>query len=522
MLKLMIVDDEPVIRNGLRDGFDWASMGYEVCAVAADGLDAVPLLEAHHPDVVITDIAMNRMDGLELLRYIKEHGLSAKTVVLSGFDNFEYAQKAIQFGAVNYLLKPLEDSEVYRLFQELRATILQEQSKQEKYQTLEKVVELSQQDIIEKGILDFLTGSDQDADQVLFILKHYCGQFDALHSFLAVVDCDDREEFAKLTGYLQRETASNNTRLCLQNGQEQLLVFGENREPRTALEQLLSSYGGREHLRCIYSECPKPFPELREVYQQPVLQPEHRFYLDYGSLYPVQLSGRPAGGQTEAESRDVAELLDALVADGKEQECRIILHRYFRQFSLCHTSPDVVRIKLSEVYQKLAELLKNRHSFVSVRPFEEIYLKFQRCSSYSQLTAAAYEALLELTESYSQNKNLSVAAEIQQYIREHYAERLSLTTLSEHFYLNPSYLSSLFCQKTGKTISNYIKDVRMEQAKKLLLDSKLSISEIAERVGYQNYRYFCKLFKSEFHQPPLSFRINQPAGRAEERKEERV
>nr|NIP41411.1 response regulator [candidate division Zixibacteria bacterium]NIW43692.1 response regulator [Gammaproteobacteria bacterium]NIR62732.1 response regulator [candidate division Zixibacteria bacterium]NIS44803.1 response regulator [candidate division Zixibacteria bacterium]NIT52235.1 response regulator [candidate division Zixibacteria bacterium] len=139
--KVFLVEDEIITREGIRDNVDWGAAGFEFCGEAADGEIALPLIEETQPDVLITDIKMPFMDGLQLSKIVREHMPWIKIIILSGHDEFNYAQSAVKLGVTDYLLKPISAQDLRTVLKKLTTTLDREKQQREKLKTLETRVE---------------------------------------------------------------------------------------------------------------------------------------------------------------------------------------------------------------------------------------------------------------------------------------------------------------------------------------------------------------------------------------------
>ena len=169
MYNLLIVEDDPVILNRLQNSFDWKTLGYTVCGTASDGQSAMQLIPALLPDVVLTDVEMPVMSGLELARQINQVSYPIKIVFLSAYDDFRYAREAFRLGAVDYLLKPLRQEEVTKLF----LKIAEELKKDRQAFTSQQIMQISKKDGFRQVIFNFLLGRPCDLNHICFLLHHF-------------------------------------------------------------------------------------------------------------------------------------------------------------------------------------------------------------------------------------------------------------------------------------------------------------------------------------------------------------
>lgn len=499
MLTLLIVDDESVIREGLCKSFNWSAWGYTVCGTASNGIEALRLADQLHPDVILTDIEMPDMSGTALLSALKKQRFSGKTVVLSGYDRFEYAKEALRCGAKDYLLKPIDESELYTLFSNLRETILSEQRQASELQRA-RLIAGAVGDRPEARALQlyFSTGNPPLAELELITGK--LSPYLCLASLESLLPCQSLADALSAAGVT-----------VLSEGEQTLLFLSRPQPDAPAfLQQLLSSLSGE--FRCVVSEYAADLPALRARYPSFLARRAGDFYYDFGGVYAEQAPVSPCDPESAGELDEAGERLFLLIRAKKESEAGILCHRLFHTLRKLRPSRGIVTVKCCEIYNKTASLLSNRYSRLTFRSSEEVYQRLSEQRSlrlFESAFCALISELIDAVKSFSNNRSALIDS-IRQFIVSHYAEKLSLDQLSGEFYLNPSYLSALFKEETGETLSCFIRQVRLEQAKALLTQRnlRLSIEAISKAVGYQNYRHFCAVFKEDTGQSPAQFRIH--------------
>ena len=446
MFHVLLVDDEPSVTDALQRSINWESLELEVAAVAQSGAQALTCIAGGPIDIVITDIRMANMDGLSLCQQIARMDRHIQTIIISGFAEFSYAQKALSYGALAYCLKPLEYDELRRHLQ--RAV-----------HRLKKLSHMPDHD----DLLDALQNADsRELDSALACF--------GLHAdiYYAAV-CTGKAPFPlpaghqgihlrlgyRQDGYIAaRPFPAESIHRYLEDPQSQGLSFTEQGCPVDGLAQTIKDLGNASFQFFVEPER-KLFPRHQEDRAAPLLREIAR-----------------------AAARGDAAHTDSLLAD---------LH-----------GPAGRLFTLRSVW-RLYTILASSDAFGAVFSADDIYspeqlvFQFQR---FSVLLALLQERVRAGTPAPSAAALTNAGfLRMIRYIDTHYDRSLSLGDLAREMNLNPNYLSQVFKKETGKTFLKYVTDLRIEKAKMMLDSGSYSISEIASALGFNDYFYFLKTFK---------------------------
>jgi two-component system response regulator YesN len=528
MYSLLIVDDERWVRQGLRFTIDWQAEGVEVLGEAEDGEEALKFIQTQTPDIIITDIKMPRMDGLALIETVKKHNLPSKIIIISGYSDFSSAQKAIRYGASDYVLKPIEETLVLEVVRKCIAQIKRENEEQQQIIQMSECIRdclpLARQQYIETLLTtvsalnnDWITLWDRlDIQLNPNRLKVICVQvYDwgskAVKSneqyLLRYALANIAEEIGKSIG---------KTMICpldLHEDMDLVILhspFHENDEgTECGMESLI-----RACRRYLGIEINIGISRISEVtnlhasYQEAVNAGAYAFYDGYGKIYDagrmeqpyslqVQEYKGPNGWDTRFAhalklSKDtvLAELIDELIS----------------HLQLCRSkySPHQLHSGLTALFGEIEKKLESSHS--SEQASGKI-LSIPYCT-LSELKGELLKVIREYQHAVQntfgiRKRFIELAI---RYMEEHYTEAITMISVAEHLYLNPSYFSKIFHEETGETFSKYVIRLRMEKTKNLLKDSTLKIYEVAQQVGYQDFRHFVKLFKDQEGITPTQYR----------------
>ena len=524
----LIVDDEPVIREGMRDHIPWEDLGFRFLAACGNGNEALEALEKTPADVVMTDICMPFMDGLALARHIREQFPATKIILLTGYDEFDYAHQALKLGVHDYLLKPITPSSLREMLRSLREKLDEERKRFKDEQFLRKQLEESLP-LLKERILNRLLSPEPDSSDIEAHIRflnlpipvtgvQYSVSVietitngsteSAVMNHLSVVSAV-REILQPTTSWIDFRNVRN---------QSVLLFWGTNtkglyRETLWAaelLERRLSSYiHGTVHIG-IGNPVPalvqvhQSYKEAMEALQLSILQ-GHRRVLPYreimGNNY-LEKSSVPHWGR---------EICKALIL-GEEKNLLQTLERmkeYFR--SSVHRVEEYhlsVTFTLAYLLQSAEELQIPILDFFSEgsNPFLEV----QDCRTLEEMEAwflRFSHKIAQYLRSQQEDFSLQKVREAELFIQEHYPDSdLNIGQLCKELSISTSYFSVIFKKHTGKTFLEYLTEKRMEKAKELLRTTHLKTYEVAEKVGYQDPHYFSLLFRKTVGLTPTAYR----------------
>ncbi|WP_171656005.1 response regulator [Paenibacillus foliorum] len=534
MIRLLLVDDEPVILEDLAL-FINKTADFEHVYTAASGQEAVELIEQFPIDIVVTDIRMPGMSGLEFCEYVKQKQMDIECILLSGYAEFEYAQQALKTNAAAYLLKPVKKDE---LLQTILQTVEVLKQKREAAVSNKKAHETLRSHLVHLQaslLLDLLKGKKLTPEKLTEEMERLNIPF-AVGDWAAIMllrienrflEYDERSislfEFAVVN--ITEEVLNDHFEVWACKDDSQYLAFlikMKNSDltdaPRKkVLEQLIPQL---QHYITIYLQGKisvivsdfEAFPVcLAELYQKALLLfrrlpgSEQELFLRLWDQ-PPQTPLRPL--QRLHEPPTILQLIET----GRWQDAHERLDYIFEELS--SNGMDTGEY-LSEVFFALS----NAYTYVihmnglqMADVVEEPYMTGNNVATFrtvKQLHGWAMQVLERIKERVADGSKVtrgSFVLQIHQYIERHLSEDVTLQAISEHVHLHPAYLSVTYKQETGENLSEYIYRYRMEKAAYLLRNSKAKIYEIAAQLGYQYTPYFTKLFKSYYDVSPQEYR----------------
>ena len=523
LLKLVIVDDEPILLQGLIKTYDWAGMGFEVVGHAQSGEQAIEVIKKEKPHVVLTDIRMKQISGLMVMEEIQKTEPDTIFIVLSAYRDFDYAQQACDLGAYAYLLKPIEEEKLEDTMKGAYRTCIEKLESEEKFESWENLVRRDSTSFLQVVVQKYLQDkiSYEKMKEVFSILKDVIAEGDR---FITV--CVDLDLTYKITDPLNYEASrlvmAETLETCFNERyfywhfekEEKCHIFliktQENatvRELKKILEevkqeqkiQMVASiskpYKGAEGIRKSYEEALQLF--------QPICDGDREAF-----VIPAEHEEKPKKNDCEdAELAIVSavrknafkELKQAFVGfiytlpHEEELQCRYI-HKVMLQSEMM----------LNDTYG-MTEDLQNQ--------FRNYYANMENLTAaqavdvcYKILGAAICERekYAENSENKSTKEYMNVALT---YIDEHLQEEeLSIVQVATQIYLNPVYFGRVFKNTVHMTFKKYLLQCRMEKAKRLIQDGCESIGTVCEQVGISNASYFSHLFKEYTGKLPSEYK----------------
>lgn len=532
MLKVFLVEDESVIRDGLRDNIPWQQYGFQFVGEAADGEMALPLIRKTRPDVLITDIKMPFMDGLSLSRIVSKEFPKTKIVIISGYDDFEYARQAIEVGGDQFLLKPITRLMLKKTLLEMKEKIEQEEDKNDyqiQYQAEMHVYEqFSRRRFMEKVLTGELTVKEiyEEASKLSLEITAPC--YNLLLFYLQEKNPDLSGEgmddfmrkqdevlhyFLRHPEYLLFRWNASSYGVLIRSETSQI---GELTEK--GLGHIRDFCIGQEHLEW-YVAVGNPVERLSllpECYRQVNHYFAYRFMMpDLHVLSKITLEDYVnSQDEQNIDSVDPSTMAQEVIRDflehGNESEIHDFVESYLQSIS------RALKSRMFRAYVVLNIRFTMIAYVESLGASKEEYMK--KIGDYAQEMniepdeVPAYfvnmlQAAFEIREQASSSQNRKLISRAIAYIDENYMhDSLSLNTVAAEAEVSANYLSAVFSQSMKKTFVEYVTEKRMEKAKKLLKSTSLSSGEIAARTGYKDSHYFSFVFKKTQGMSPREYR----------------
>lgn len=542
MLKIFLAEDEVVVRETIKRMIPWEELGFELVGEAADGEMALPLLIRQQPDLLITDIKMPFMDGLTLARLAKKEIPGLKVVILSGYDDFNYAKQAIGIGVEDYLLKPITKNALIERLSEIRSRYEHEKTQKEYYEKFHREMQAYEKNS-SRDFFEALVGGSMDMMEVYKRAEKLGLDIvaEAYNVLIFTMNCD--EDFSgQKEGYFSQEAESLELLEGFFAGHTSALLFRSNifsygvlikghretiqENTRACVEEIKKILnrkdGGREWFLAVgrpverLSQIQKSYHTASRAFSQRYLYDENVLFYDEMETMEQRGNATDAEDNAYLQKVDVNALnpaiLQKFLSNGLQEETENFVKDYFYAIgqepmeSLVFRNYVILNVRFS-VLSFLKGLGCNTDE-IEPEDTEEVLTE----SGKSMESAIAYaenviSRAITLRDQNSGNKNRSILKTAVDFIDSHYMEEdISLNTVANVANVSSNHFSALFSQNMGQTFIEYLTTLRMNKAKELLRCTGMRSSEIAGEIGYKDAHYFSYLFKKTQGMTPSDYR----------------
>lgn len=535
-IKVFLVEDEMVIRRGIKNSIDWEKEGYIFCGEASDGELAYPMIIKEKPDILITDIRMPFMDGLELCKLVKKELPNIKILILSGYDEFDYAKEAIRLGVTEYLLKPISSGKLLEALNGVSESIRREKEDKDlvrKYmEEMRENTEHEKQKFFEQMIAGNLSMADALETGKKYEMNLSAGMYNLL-LFRFTLGKENRKS-GELLGEAEYAIEKLTERLEyvfeFQRGVEDwaFLLMADNEEQMSErvkelskdLEEIMKNYSTIAYFGGIGQPVAR-LRELEESFREAERALAARFTMELNRIISVEdirmaqnvdtlddieitSFGEIEKTRTMLEKflnngteDEIDEFVDVYINELPEENLKSVLMRqyiimdaYIVMMSFCEKIEGI-----EGEMQAQSEELKN--SMKTIQTLEEI-------KNYIRMLL---KKIIGVRDTISGRRYSDIIEIAKDQIRKTYmSDEISLNTIAAEVGMSPSYFSSIFSKEMGKTFVEYLTEIRMDRAKELLMCSSMKTSEIGYEVGYKDPHYFSYIFKKTQNCTPKEFR----------------
>lgn len=542
MLKIFLAEDEVVVRETIKRMIPWEELGFELVGEAADGEMALPLLIRQQPDLLITDIKMPFMDGLTLARLAKKEIPGLKVVILSGYDDFNYAKQAIGIGVEDYLLKPITKNALIERLSEIRSRYEHEKTQKEYYEKFQREMQAYEKNS-SRDFFEALVGGSMDMMEVYKRAEKLGLDIvaEAYNVLIFTMNCDEdfsgqRDEYSSWEaeslellenffaghssamlfrsnifsyGVLlkgQRETIEENTRACVDE-----------------IRKILSRQDGRREWFLAVGQSVERLSQIQKSYHTASRAFSQRYLYDENILYYDEMETMEhPGGQAETEDNAYLQKVDVnalnpailqkFLSNGLQEETENFVKEYFYAIgqepmeSLVFRNYVILNVRFS-VISFIKGLGCDTNEMESADTEEVLAESGKNMESAIAYAKKMISQAIEIRDQNSGNKNRSILKTAVDFIDSHYMdEEISLNTVANVANVSSNHFSALFSQNMGQTFIEYLTTLRMNKAKELLRCTGMRSSEIAGEIGYKDAHYFSYLFKKTQGMTPSDYR----------------
>lgn len=529
LYKVMLVDDEEDVREAMKRRIDWEALGFLVVATAENGEDALDKAEIFEPDVVMTDIHMPFMDGLEMLRILKNQIPDIRSVILSGYDEFEYAKEAIKLEAEEYILKPIDSDELREVFTRIKTRLDEQFSSKRDYEKLKQYYSQSIDTFKEQIFIGLLEGRQNESDMKRYQEEYGFSVESAFYRvgvfFVDDVDKNDallnRTMLAISLKQIVEERFEGKISILSANYLDTIVVMGrlkgtaEGEEFAKEMDRIckvagkMFNVGVTAGIGRIYGNADSIKISFREAKDAS----RYRMFLDSNQALLISDVEPTSGIEDYIEESQIRHIIRELKV-GTEQSITDEITKIVDDFKKNSISFRQLYFFYAEFLLELSKLIRNYKIEKDDIDIMNINVKDEMAgySSPDQFRDRLLEISLKVHERISSEQmdnTKKLAEQAVSYIHDHYKETgLAVEDLCMHLGVGASYFSSVFKKNTGVSFVTYLTKVRLDEAKRLLDTTEEKSYVIAGMVGYDEPNYFSYVFKKQFGVSPSKYRQN--------------
>lgn len=517
MYKILIVDDERMIRLGIERTIDWKNLNIGEVYTASSAREAMEMINQHKPDILITDISMTEMSGLDLVESIRKREISMRIIILTGYDRFEYARQALQLQVHDFLLKPIDEQELTESIRMQVQKIEEMEEERQRILNIKRTEGVYQQEYLESIIWDYMKGNDVEEDKEKEFLQQF--GFEKNEKMRIGIIIPDKKihkesDEEKYYNQMMKQIAMNliddcNKGITIKDGEGHLIIVFFSRYSQEGFEA--SAEAAEELMDILRNEC-NAEPKL-------VLGSE------VSGFKNLQVSYNDALYIVSNERKEIADIFYSKTESRKND----IFQDVFREFKQacvinCSNIDEVMHIL--KRFKRAVESYNLGRKYALNCYFElasAIYFSYinetgnipeESLNSFTQsLVGIDKDKAEEVTEMFLQKilaqeegDEHEIIRKVKDIIHEDISQDLTVSKLAAKLFISPNYLSRLFKKITGEGCNEYIVRKRIEKAKSLLETTSLKTGEIAIMVGYHDMNYFSLAFKKHIGQAPTKYR----------------
>ena len=555
MYKLLVVEDEEIIRKGLRQQIKWEQLGFEIIGEAGNGQEALELVPVLKPDVILTDVKMPVINGIELMKLLKSSYPNIKVVILSGYSDFEYARKAVEFSAFSYILKPTKEKNILEVFTNLKEELDKSQNTQHQFNHIKNKAQERLLELKGKILGDIISGNYGESEKDRLV--QYLSELDIPVSGnygLVMLEIEMAGEIPEDFTKRQARIGSSFAAALKKFENYRLVEVQKSASPHTYAVVLYSplkvsgkdvSYIVEKARDFLVEDISAGLPEYGAIHvsagissfrtdifsltkcsYEAKIALGYKFFKGKGSIndlsecnsnYQDLLEDDTAGGlSAKEEYKLLDDLAEAILARHLNTAVALV-NRYFDMIKNSkNQSRDFIYVKVIELLTIAIDRLRERNCDTDrhmKRGYHSVLGGIISNGTILEVKNHVVDLVAGMMDSFALQeeeklKNQSVIQQIKEYLDKNYAKKVTLEELAHLAFMNPSYLSNLFRQKTGSTFIEYLTAARINKARELLSNPEMKIYEVAGLVGYDDFRHFSKLFKKITGVSPLLYREN--------------
>ena len=530
MYNILVVDDEKIVRVALRTIINWEENGYHLVGAAQDGVVALKMVEDLKPDIIITDLKMPNMDGLELIKRLKTTSFNGKIIVLSNYNEFDLVREALKYGVMDYILKlKMKPEELLAILKEGTEQLRGERGYKESAQKMEKDynnLSLSSKNNIFKELLD---GNDDNFEEIMISAENLGIKIFKNSGAIIYVDIDNFKNsidngkikdkkllLSSITNIIHEvlfdingvEIVNINNKnytiiIPLQNSEDAMVFICRRAQSIANMIKLYINLTVGITMGGIYSGV----LDMRRGYKDCIDAMKLKFY--YGAQYISRISSEIVVNRNiRCDKASVVNECIKLMEIDNTKGIMAIFEALFKNAMEENYNPDNLKRLVVSILDNLDNAMIKFKENGSISPiyYDTILLEVDSLDIFSYKLEEILKDINHRSKAERGNKYRKEVMQVFNYVKQNLDKKLTLSAIALHVNMNESYLSRMFKNETGITIINFINNLKMESARELLKEPDAFVKEVAYAVGMDDQFYFNKMFNSHFGINPTEFK----------------
>ncbi len=511
MYKVIIADDEPYIVEGIKHIINWEEYGIELAGTASNGIDALALLEREKADLLVTDIRMPKMNGLELIHKAKELNLNTRFIILSGYDDFEYLKESIKLGIENYILKPVNSLE----FEETIVNLLNKiHSPTMQTPYTNKDISIIKDNILFRWVTGSISRNELEERASLLDIQLESSQYTV--SVLRILPDADNTHYSFIQKAVEvcsesMDSFNSGMVFCAPDNKIVFVTYGVT-DCTSLARHCLGNLRNVMDLNFFFTigSTENDYSLVQRSYQRAMELQQYSIIMPCNSILNYNNFKQNNSDRQIIEKISYDEISRCILAKDLDSLFLCIDNTFNMLISINGLTPSVVKNIAAELLfcvvnnSRLIIKSKNRTENELAYHFSDIYImdNINKMCEFIKTTAKHFISL-------ANEKNQSISPLIRRilnYLETNYSNDISLKTLAIELNTNANYLGQLFKEETGEYFSDYLNMIRINKAKELLRNTDKNTKDISNDVGYKDVNYFYRTFKKFIGVPPSEYR----------------
>lgn len=531
MIKIMIVDDEYVIRQGIITSIEWESMGMTIVGEAANGREAYEKALSLEPQIIVTDVRMPIMDGLELTKLLRETMPKVRVIIISGYDEFQYAREALRMGVSEYLLKPIGADELVKLMLKQCNEIIKECSETDRETKIKSIFDENFYFMQERFINNVVRGENCDWELIPEKSRELNLDLCGKDYQSVIIDIDDYLRITENMSSGQKKAIKDNVKTIAdriiypstgslfflsENGYlfSIINVKDSNRYDLNNLYREIQYEVGKSHGITVtlgLSSIQKHIYGIPQAFGEAIQTISNKAFKGKNQIISINDVNRAqASAPVIYPASEEKEIINCIRALDSEKLNGVLDRMYMK---LSDSEADYKDIKniclrlitIAEIQLEELGIAYGNQNKKQLDHYVEIE-KYETVEDIKEWNKGIFHTIINAIQSSKNDKFKGIVKVALQYAHEHYYEDIGVEHLAAITYVTPNYFSRVFKKEMGRSYTEWLNTVRLDKAKALLKDLKLKVYEVAEEVGYSDYKIFTHNFKKYVGCTPKEYR----------------